>query len=116
MAFTTDPAKLVPHLNPVSDMGNFTYAVSQMPPRKEYMAEGTTCTWPDWIKTWGEVTGKTVSYKQVTPEEMIAATPDRDTGIEVAYMYSYASDPGYDGAMALLKAQDIRDVSASLVL
>ncbi|KAI5458478.1 hypothetical protein BGZ63DRAFT_406886 [Mariannaea sp. PMI_226] len=109
MAFTTHPDKPVPHLDPVGDMGNFTYAVYQMPPGNAYMAEGTTCTWPEWIQTWGEVTGKAVSYKMITPEEMIAMNPDRDTGIEAAYMFSYSSDPGYDGAMHLLKAQDLRN-------
>lgn len=111
MAFTTVPDKLVPHFDPVGDMGNFTYAVYQMPPGKAYMAEGTTCTWPDFIKTWGKITGKTVSYRQISPEEMIAATPDRECGIEVAYMFSYTSDPGYDGGMDLLKASDIEKVS-----
>ncbi|KAJ4172373.1 hypothetical protein NW754_002568 [Fusarium falciforme] len=51
MAFTTAPDKPAPHFDPVGDMGNFTYAVYQMPPGKAYMAEGTTCTWPEWIET-----------------------------------------------------------------
>ncbi|KAI8711553.1 NmrA domain-containing protein [Fusarium sp. LHS14.1] len=51
MAFTTAPEKPAPHFDPVGDMGNFTYAVYQMPPGKAYMAEGTTCTWPEWIET-----------------------------------------------------------------
>ncbi|KPM44928.1 hypothetical protein AK830_g1616 [Neonectria ditissima] len=109
MAFTAAPDKPVPHLDPVGDMGNFVHAVYQMPPRKEYMAEGTTCSWDEWIKTWGSVTGLPVSYRQVTDEEMIDMTGDRDTGIEVAYMFAYGSDPGYDGGLPLLKAQDIRD-------
>lgn len=110
MAFTTAPDRLVPHFDPVGDMGNFTYAVYQMPPGKDYMAAGTICTWPDWIKTFGEVTGNTVSYRQVSPEEMIETTGERDTGIEVAYMYSYTSDPGYDGGMDVMTAEDIRKV------
>ncbi|KAH7165350.1 hypothetical protein EDB81DRAFT_779029 [Dactylonectria macrodidyma] len=109
MAFTTNPDKLVPHLDPVGDLGNFTYAVYQMPPGKEYMAEGTTCTWTDWIKIWGAVTGLPVSYRQVTDEEMIKMTGDCDTGIEVAHMFSYSSEPGYDGGMSLLRAQDIQN-------
>lgn len=115
-AFTTAPDKPVPHLDPVGDLGNFTYAVSQMPPGKEYIAAGTICTWPEWIKTWGEVTGLPVSYKQVTPHEMIAMTEDRDAGIEVAYMFSYSTDPGYDGGMSLLTAEDIRKVRLSITV
>ncbi|KAF9873175.1 NmrA-like family protein [Colletotrichum karsti] len=107
MAFPTAPDKPVPHFDPVGDMGNFTFAVSQMPPGKAYMAEGTTCTWPEFLRSWANVVGVKASYKQVTPEEMIEATGEHDTGIEVAYMFSYASDPGYDGGMSLLKAADI---------
>ncbi|CCT74325.1 related to nitrogen metabolic regulation protein nmr [Fusarium fujikuroi] len=109
MSFTTSPDALVPHLDPVGDLGNFTYAVYQMPPGKAYMAEGTTCTWPEWIETWGRINNVPVKYRQVTPDEMTAATPDRDAGIETGYMFSYTSDPGYDGGMKLLKAKDIRE-------
>ncbi|OHE96837.1 NmrA-like family protein [Colletotrichum orchidophilum] len=108
MAFTTSPDKPVPHFSPVDDMGNFTYAVSQMPQGKAYMAEGTTATWPQFLETWAKVNGVQASYKQITPEEMIEATGEHDTGIEVAYMFSYSSDPGYDGGMDLLTAVDLR--------
>ncbi|GKT45793.1 NmrA-like family domain-containing protein 1 [Colletotrichum spaethianum] len=108
MAFTTSPDKPIPHFAPASDMGNFTYAVSQMPPGKAYMAEGTTCTWPQFLETWAKVTGVKADYKQISPEEMIEMTGERDTGIEVAYMFSYSSDPGYDGGMDLLTAADLR--------
>ncbi|KAF6798176.1 NmrA-like family protein [Colletotrichum sojae] len=97
MSFTTSPDKPVPHFDPVGDMGTFTYAVSQMPPGKTYMAEGTTCTWPEFLKIWSRATGFEATYKQVSAKEMIKVTGDRDTGIEVACMYSYSSDPGYDG-------------------
>lgn len=107
MAFTTSPHTPIPHFDPVGDMGNFTYAVSQMPPGKAYMAEGTTCTWPQFLETWAKVTGVKANYKQIAPEEMIEATGERDTGIEVAYMFSYSSDPGYGGGMDLLTAADL---------
>ncbi|KAK7185081.1 NAD(P)-binding protein [Paraphaeosphaeria sporulosa] len=108
MAFTTIPVKPVPHFDPVGDMGVFTYAVSQMPPGKAYMAAGTTCTWPEFLETWAKINGVKANYKQVSPEEMIESTEDRETGIEVAAMYSYASDPGYDGGMNLLTAIDLQ--------
>lgn len=112
MAFTTSPDKPVPHFDPAGDMGSFTYAVSQMPAGKAYMAAGTTCTWPQFLETWTKITGANASYKQVTEEEMINATADREAGIETAAMFSYSSDPGYDGGMNLLTADDIRKVSA----
>ncbi|KFA80046.1 hypothetical protein S40288_01828 [Stachybotrys chartarum IBT 40288] len=108
MAFTTTPNKVQPHLDPVGDLGNFTYAVYQMPPGKAYMAAGTTCAWPEFAETWGRINNVPIKYRQVEPEEMIAATPDRDAGIETSLMFSYSSDPGYDGGMDLLYAEDIR--------
>ncbi|KAJ0164100.1 NmrA-like family domain-containing protein 1 [Colletotrichum tanaceti] len=110
MAFTTSPEIPIPHFAPASDMGNFTYAVSQMPPGKAYMAEGTTCTWPQFLETWAKVTNVKADYRQVSHDEMVEATGERDTGIEVAYMFSYSSDPGYDGGMHLLTAADLRKV------
>ncbi|KAH7309665.1 hypothetical protein B0I35DRAFT_359044 [Stachybotrys elegans] len=107
MTFTTTPDKVQPHLDPVGDMGNFTYAVYQMPPGKAYMAAGTKCTWPDFLATWGRINSVPVRYRQVEPEEMIAATPDYEAGVEVSLMFSYSSDPGYDGAMDLLYAEDL---------
>ncbi|TQN71304.1 NmrA-like family domain-containing protein 1 [Colletotrichum shisoi] len=109
MAFTTSPEKPIPHFAPASDMGNFTYAVSQMPPGKAYVAEGTTCTWPQFLETWAKVTNVKANYRQISHEEMVEATGERDTGIEVAYMFSYSSDPGYDGDMDLLTAADLRN-------
>ncbi|KAK7428822.1 hypothetical protein QQZ08_004592 [Neonectria magnoliae] len=111
MAFTTSPEVSTFHFDPAGDMGKFTYAVYQMPPGKAYMAEGTTCTWPQWIETWGRINNVPVRYRQVTPEEMIAATPDHEAGVEAAYMFSYTSEPGYDGGMHLLTAKDIQSVS-----
>lgn len=111
MRFSTHPDIPVPHLDPVSDMGNFTFAVYQMPPGGEYMAEGTTCSWTNWMKIWGEVTGESASYLQITHDQMIATIPDRECGIEVADMFSYSSDPGYKGGASLLTAADIRKAS-----
>ncbi|KAI3391823.1 hypothetical protein diail_6700, partial [Diaporthe ilicicola] len=44
MRFCTDPDRLVPHLDPAADLGNFVYAVYQMSSwcGREYMAEGAT--------------------------------------------------------------------------
>ena len=113
MEFATDPSTAVPHLDVTSDTGNFVYAVYQMPAGNAYMAEGTTCTWPQWISAWSKVVGVPARYKQVTPDEMIQATEDVDVGIEVTHMFRYMSDPGYDGGMKLLKASDIATVSTS---
>lgn len=91
-------------------MGSFTYAVYQMPPGKAYMAAGTICSWSDFIQTWSRVAGYPATYREISIEEMISKTPDAETGAEVADMFAYSSNPGYDGGMKLLVAEDIRKV------
>lgn len=41
---------------------------------------------------------------------MIQACGDEDFGGEIADMFEYSSDPGYDGAKRLLRAEDLRQV------
>lgn len=108
MRFTTAPHRPVPHLDVNADMGAFVYAVSQRPPGQQYMAEGSTCSWSEFVRLWSETTGQRAVYKQVTLDELIAATPDKEFGREVGDMFTYCSEPGYDGGLDLLKAEDIR--------
>lgn len=111
MAFPTAPDAPVPHLDVNSDMGNFVYAILKLSPGNSYMAEGTTCSWSEYARLWSEVTKVPLSYKQITREQLIEATPDKEFGREVGDMFAYSSDPGYDGGNAgLLKAVDIRKV------
>ncbi|KAL7896929.1 hypothetical protein HDV63DRAFT_378797 [Trichoderma sp. SZMC 28014] len=108
MNFATAPDRVVPHLDVIGDMGNFVFAVYQMPAGKEYMAASITCSWTEWMKVWGEVTGVSATYHQLAYDEMVAAFPDRECGIEAADMFSYSTDPGYDGGATLLTVADIR--------
>lgn len=112
MHFPTHPNAPVPHLDVNKDTGNYVYAVTQLPPGKSYMAEGTTCSWTDYMKLWSKVTGASGTYQQITNEQLTRASPDTEFGAELADMFAYSSDPGYDGGDAsLLKAADIRQVS-----
>ena len=113
MSFTTAPDVPVPHLAVNADMGNFVYAVSQMPPGKSYMAAGTECSWREYIRLWSTETGLPAKYKQITIEEYTALVPDKALGVETGDMFSYSSDPGYDGGdKTLLKSDDIRKVGS----
>jgi hypothetical protein len=113
MRFPCRPDALIPHLDVNADTGNFTYAVHQMPPGKHYIA-GEYLSWPDFAKAWARVTGASVTFKENTFDELVDSIPDRALGIEVALMFVYSSDPGYDGGMEVLKAEDLRKVSACL--
>lgn len=109
MRFPTAPDKPVPHLDVNADMGNFVYAVSKMPPGKSYMAEGSTCSWSEYMRLWSDATKVPGRYKHVSLVQMIAAVPDTEFGREVGDMFVYSSDPGYDGGdTTLLKAADLR--------
>lgn len=113
MRFCTDPDKPVPQLDPVTDMGNFVYAVYQTSTcGEEYMTEGTTCTWPEWIATWSKTTGKEARYRQVSREDMIRVCGGDDFGGEIADMFDYSSNPGYDGGKTLLRADALRKAGA----
>lgn len=96
-------------------MGNFVHAVSRMPPGKGYMAESSTCSWSEYMQTWSRVTGRDGRYEQVSVDDMIEATQDRACGEELADMFAYTSDPGYDGGDdTLLTAADMRKVGCAL--
>lgn len=111
MSFPTAPDASVPHLAVNADMGNFVYAVSQMPPGKSYMAAGSECSWSEFIRLWSKETGVPAKYKEVTLEQFIGSVPDKPFGAEAGDMFSYSSSPGYDGGdKTLLKAADIREV------
>ncbi|KAH7305692.1 hypothetical protein BKA65DRAFT_199369 [Rhexocercosporidium sp. MPI-PUGE-AT-0058] len=108
-SFPTTPHALVPHFAVNADLGTFVHGMVQMGPGKHYMAEGTTCSWTDFVATWSKVTGKTASYRQCGWGDLAANSPDRMFGEEIADMFEYSSDPGYDGGdKTLLKAEDIR--------
>ncbi|KAK3301810.1 uncharacterized protein B0T15DRAFT_324014 [Chaetomium strumarium] len=108
MRFPCSPDKPIPHLDVNHDTGPFVYAVAQMPPGKHYMAAGEYRPWPEFADAWAALTGATIKYRQVSFDEMVADTADRDCGIEVALMFEYSSDPGYDGGKEVLKAEDLR--------
>jgi hypothetical protein len=111
MSFPTTPDALIPHLDVNTDTGPFVYAVSQMPPGKNYIAEGARCTWPEFLRIWGEVTKVATKYQEITLEQFIEASPDKEFGREAGDMFLYSSNPGYDGGdPSILKPEDIRKV------
>ncbi|KAL1840007.1 hypothetical protein VTJ49DRAFT_924 [Mycothermus thermophilus] len=109
MRFPCKPTTRVPHLDVNHDTGPFVYAVSQMPPGKAYMASsGEYRSFPEWIGAWGKLTGNPARYTEVEIEDMQNEAYDEMLGLEVAIMLRYCDDPGYDGGMELLKAEDLR--------
>ena len=111
MSFPTSPEAQVPHFAVNDDMGNFVYAVSQLPPGQHYLAEGATTTWTEFLSIWGKLNGVKTKYQELTLDQFIEICPDKPFGKEAGDMFAYTSDPGYDGGdKTLLKAEDIRKV------
>ncbi|KAL1962102.1 hypothetical protein VTN77DRAFT_569 [Rasamsonia byssochlamydoides] len=109
MNFPTAPDAPVPHLEVNADTGNFIYAVSRLPPGGSYMAEGTTCSWTEYIQLWSKITSIPGGYRQVSLEEFVEIIPDHEFGRELGDMFVYSTDPGYDGGdVTLLRAEDIQ--------
>ncbi|KAF2826554.1 NAD(P)-binding protein [Ophiobolus disseminans] len=95
MQFPTSPSMLVPHLHPRKDTGPWVRALLQLPPQSIVMAASEWLTWPDWIKTWGEVTGMQTSYKQTTVQDLDDYMPG-GSGKEIGQMYEFSSEFGYN--------------------
>lgn len=116
MRFPNQPDVPVPFLDVNADTGNFVYAVSQLPPGKSYMAEGTTCSWSEYMRLVGQFAKVRTEYRQISTEELVKISPDEEFAREVGVMFEYSSEPGYDGGdKELLRAEDIRKVSSFFV-
>jgi hypothetical protein len=113
MRFPNQPDVPVPFLDVNADTGNFVYAVSQLPPGKSYMAEGTTCSWSEYMRLVGQFAKVRTEYRQISIEELVKISPDEEFAREVGVMFEYSSEPGYDGGdRELLRAEDIKKVSS----
>jgi hypothetical protein len=113
MRFPNQPDVPVPFLDVNADTGNFVYAVSQLPPGKSYMAEGTTCSWSEYMRLVGQFAKVRTEYRQIRIEELVKISPDEEFAREAGVMFEYSSEPGYDGGdRGLLRAEDIKKVSS----
>lgn len=110
MQFPTDPDVLIPQLNPRTDTGPFVQALRKLPPKSTLMAASEWCTWPEWIKTWGDVTGVKTSYKQVSVDNFDEHIPG-GVGKEIGEMYEFSSTFGYNADQEnTLKTWDLEKV------
>ncbi|KAL1855580.1 hypothetical protein Plec18167_004083 [Paecilomyces lecythidis] len=97
MRFPTSPDAPVPHVDVNADTGNFVYAISQLPPGRSYMAASSMCSWTEYMHLWSKINRVPASYKQISLQDMVNALPDEEYARELADMFIYSSDPGYDG-------------------
>ncbi|KFY54197.1 hypothetical protein V497_07886 [Pseudogymnoascus sp. VKM F-4516 (FW-969)] len=80
-----------------SDAGNFVKALTRLPAGTNLMAFGDRLTWSDYVKLWSKVTGVPATFEKATVLEHSNLAPG-GYGEEMAEMYAYAQDFGYDGS------------------
>ncbi|KAJ9667037.1 hypothetical protein H2201_002871 [Coniosporium apollinis] len=88
-------AKL-PMVNPRVDVGPLTKALVQAEPGKNLLGAASVLSWTEWCELWGKKHGVTCRYEECPPEKLDEAMPG-GVGKELADMFVYFSDPGYDG-------------------
>lgn len=79
-----------------SDAGHFVKALTQVPAGTNLIAFGDRLTWSDYVKLWSKVTGIPATFEKSTVLEHSKIAPG-GYGEEMAEMYAYAQDFGYDG-------------------
>ena len=110
MQFPTSPETIVPHLHPRKDTGPYVEALLKLPPNSTVMAASVWCTWPDWIKLWGKLTGVETSYKQVDVTNFDKHLPG-GVGKEIGEMFEFSSEHGYNADQAnTMKQWDLEKV------
>ncbi|KAF3046027.1 hypothetical protein E8E12_010467 [Didymella heteroderae] len=114
MQFPTSPNMLIPHLDPRKDTGPWARALLRLPPNSTVLAASEWMTWPQWIKTWGDVTGAKTSYKQTTIEDLDEHIPG-GAGKEIGEMFQLSSEFAYNAHQAnTLKTWDLEKLGLSV--
>jgi len=96
-----------------SDAGYYVRAITQVAPGKNVLAFSERLTWPEYVKIWSEINGVPAKFSKTTVAEHDKLAPG-GFGEEMAEMYAYAMDFGYDGSDPSVTYA--KDVSADPVL
>jgi hypothetical protein len=91
MQFPVSPTIPFPHIDPAKDTGPWALALLRLPPNTTLMAASDWLTWPQWIATFGEVTGVKTSYKETTIADIEEHLPG-GLGREIGEMYAFSSE------------------------
>jgi hypothetical protein len=90
-----------------SDCGYFVRALTQAPAGTNLLAFGDRMRWADYVTLWSKTTGIPATFEKTTVAEHAKLAPN-GYGEEIAEMYAYAQDFGYDGSdPSVIYAQDV---------
>lgn len=109
MTLPTNPDTPVPLVDARYDTGPFTRALLQVKPGINLYGETFLGTWKEYMRIWGEIMQVPTSYEQVSVESYDKAIPG-GFGREVAEMFEYMGEFGYDGGdPEQVKKEDVSD-------
>ncbi|KAK5046194.1 hypothetical protein LTR84_008651 [Exophiala bonariae] len=90
-----------------SDAGYYVRAIAEVGPGKNVLAFSKRIAWSDYVNLWSKITGVPASFAKTTVAEHAQLAPG-GYGEEMAEMYAYAQDFGYDGSdPSVIYAQDL---------
>jgi hypothetical protein len=90
------------------DAGYYVRAITQVGPGKNVLAFSKRLTWAEYVKIWSEITGVDAKFSKTTVAEHDKLSPGGPSE-EMAEMYAYAMDFGYDGSdPSVVYARDVR--------
>ncbi|KFZ03600.1 hypothetical protein V502_10813 [Pseudogymnoascus sp. VKM F-4520 (FW-2644)] len=86
----------VPMVEPRHDTGHFTKALVQVAPGQNLLGFGSMMSWNEWVVIWGRVHGVKCRFERLDRKIIENSIPG-GIGEELADMFEYISDFGYDG-------------------
>jgi hypothetical protein len=90
-----------------SDAGEYVRVITQVGPGKNVLAFSARLTFAEYVKLWSKINGVTATFSKTTVEEHDKLAPG-GYGEEMAEMYGYAQDFGYDGSdPSIVYAKDV---------
>lgn len=76
--------------------GHFVKALVALPPGKNLMGAGSYLTWNEWLAMWSRHNNVTATFERQDPKELEQYMGT--AGRELADMWQYIDEFGYDGA------------------
>lgn len=97
MTLPCSPTTSIPLVDARKDTGPFVRALLQIPPGVNLLGETSLVSWTEYMRVWGKLLGVAKSeYEDVSDESYDEAIPG-GFGKELADMFRYMGDVGYDG-------------------
>ncbi|KAH6983850.1 hypothetical protein EDB80DRAFT_824176 [Ilyonectria destructans] len=97
LRIATDGDAPVPMVEARRDTGKFVKALVHVEPGKNLLGFGSLISWNEFAAVWGKIHGVTCRFERLDRKVLEEAIPG-GIGEEVADMFEYIGDFGYDGS------------------